>query len=132
MTKSNLLLKYRSVICPKSQIFHESQIFQNFLLKYLAMQLRVLLNWFATMCRIQMLHQKRRLILLAELITQLLHPSFSHRYSKRHYKQVLLRTIGYKSQIFGSDFSLLLPLKVVRLRSDFWKNESDMICKRPA
>ena len=37
------------------------------------MQLRVLLNWFATMCRIQMLHQKRRLILLAELITQLLH-----------------------------------------------------------
>ena len=94
-----------------------------FLITYnhLAMQLLVLLKWFSTLCRIQMLHQKSKLVLLAELITQLLYPSSSHRYSKRRYKQVLLRTIGYKTQIFGSDFSLLLSLKVVRFRSDFWK-----------
>ena len=108
----------------KSDISMKVRYFRIFFLityKYLAMQLRVLLKWFATW-----------LVLLGELITQLLYPSSSHRYSKRRYKQVLLRTIGYKSQIFGSDFSLLLSLKVVRFRSDFWKNESDMICKRPA
>ena len=74
-----------------------------FLITYnhLAMQLLVLLNWFSTLCRIQMLHQKSKLVLLAELITQLLYLSSSHRYSKRRYKQVLLRAIGYKSQILG-------------------------------
>ena len=119
----------------KSDISMKVRYFRIFFLityKHLAMQLRVLLNWFATLSRIQLLHQKHRLVLLAELIAQLLYPSSSHRYSKRHYKQVLLERIGYKSQIFGSDFSLLLSLKVVRFWSDFWKNESDMICKRPA
>ena len=42
---------------------------------------------------------------------------------------------GGKSQIFGhfwSDIGLLLPLKVVRFRSDFLEIESDLICERPA
>ena len=40
--------------------------------------------------------------------------------------------LEYKSQIFWSDIGLLLSLKVVRLRSDIWYIESDMICERPA